>query len=731
MEQNKELRTAWEFVENTGRSIFLTGKAGTGKTTFLRTVVERSRKRSVVVAPTGVAAINAGGVTIHSFFQLPLSPFVPNAQIKSKFDFGREKRKIMASLDLLIIDEISMVRSDLLDAIDSVLRRFRNHYQPFGGVQLLMIGDLQQLTPVVTPEDEKLLKPYYDTPYFFGSKALAQIDYVTIQLEKVYRQEDTSFLDILNHIRIGQPTAEDLARLNARCQPLFTPKAEEGYIRLTTHNNLANFYNESELQKLPGRQFLFHAQIEGTFPEFSYPVASTLVLKLGAQVMFVKNDPSGNHLYYNGRIGQVTYVDDHQVLVLCPGDEKAIKVEPLSWENARYTLDPVSREIKTEVQGTFTQLPLRLAWAITIHKSQGLTFDHAIIDANQSFAPGQVYVALSRCRSLEGLVLAANITPRAIINDERVDSYIGHQEEAAAHSIEQLPTLKEEYYRYLLLELFDFSSITGSYEQLIRLFSEYFLRSHPSLMQLHNKTYMDLKQRVSDVANKWTARIRQMSVAQLHEEAFLERVGNSASYFADNLEVLLEKPLLLSAEVNTNNKQAMQRLGNVLPEVRQAWLARRYLLTKISDEGYSITSYLREKQMSMLDALDENVLKKRKREQKPKVPKEVKPRTWEVSYGLYLQGMKPADIAKERSLTMSTIVGHLARYVPSGKVPLDDLVTPAHQQSIRKVIRMVGTDEATLAIKSLCPPDVSYDEVRLMQEVMKGLATPTRPLASQ
>ena len=392
MERNNELRTAWEFVENTGRSIFLTGKAGTGKTTFLKTVVEKSRKRPIVVAPTGVAAINAGGTTIHSFFQLPLSPYVPGAKVESKFDFGREKRKIIASIDLLIIDEISMVRADLLDAIDNVLRRFRNRYQPFGGVQLMMIGDLAQLTPVVTPEDEQILKSYYDTPYFFGSKALQQIDYVTIQLEHVYRQQDMSFIEILNQIRNGHPTQQALAQLNTRYQPSFSPKPEEQYIRLTTHNQQANYYNESELQKLPTRSYVFNAEVKGTFPEYSYPTAETLVLKQGAQVMFVKNDPSGEHLYYNGRIGRVTYVDQKSILVLCEGDDEAIEVEPLEWENARYTLNEETREIETEVQGTFKQYPLRLAWAITIHKRQGLTFDRAIIDTNQSFAPGQVYV---------------------------------------------------------------------------------------------------------------------------------------------------------------------------------------------------------------------------------------------------------------------------------------------------------------------------------------------------
>ena len=390
MAENHELRTAWDFVENTGRSIFLTGKAGTGKTTFLKTIVENSRKRPIVVAPTGVAAINAGGVTIHSFFQLPFTPYVPGSKLESKFDFGREKRKIIASIDLLIIDEISMVRADLLDAIDTVLRRFRDHYLPFGGVQLLMIGDLAQLTPVVTAEDEQILKPYYDTPYFFGSKALQQIDYVTIQLDHVYRQQEMSFIDILNQIREGHPTPEALSILNSHCKPTFIPKPEEPYIRLTTHNQLANYYNDTELKKLSGRSYLFHAEISGTFPDFSYPTAETLELKQGAQVMFVKNDPSAEHLYYNGRIGRVTYVDAYKILVLCDGDEEAIEVEPLEWENTRYTLNEETREIETEVQGVFKQYPLRLAWAITIHKSQGLTFDRAIIDANQSFAPGQV-----------------------------------------------------------------------------------------------------------------------------------------------------------------------------------------------------------------------------------------------------------------------------------------------------------------------------------------------------
>ena len=629
MAENHELRTAWDFVENTGRSIFLTGKAGTGKTTFLKTIVEKSRKRPIVVAPTGVAAINAGGVTIHSFFQLPFTPYVPGSKLESKFDFGREKRKIIASIDLLIIDEISMVRADLLDAIDTVLRRFRDHYQPFGGVQLLMIGDLAQLTPVVTPEDEQILKPYYDTPYFFGSKALQQIDYVTIQLDHVYRQQDMSFIDILNQIREGHPTPEVLSVLNNHYKPTFIPKPEEPYIRLTTHNQLANYYNDTELKKLSGRSYLFHAEISGTFPDFSYPTAETLELKQGAQVMFVKNDPSAEHLYYNGRIGRVTYVDAYKILVLCEGDNEAIEVEPLEWENTRYTLNEETREIETEVQGVFKQYPLRLAWAITIHKSQGLTFDRAIIDANQSFAPGQVYVALSRCRSLEGLVLASPLGTRAIINDERVDSYIAQQEEEAQKSIAQLPALKQEYERYLLLQLFDFRPLLYQQETMVRIFAEFFYHSHASLKQLQDQTLMDIKKSVIEIAGKWQQKISAMTFDQLHDEEFLERVKRSATYFADTLYKTLAKPLELSAKIETNNKQAKRRLDRALSEEKETWASRRYLLVKIAEQGFSVTHYLREKQMSMLDAIDESDTKT-KRTRKSRAKKETKERPKEA-----------------------------------------------------------------------------------------------------
>ena len=447
MNVNNELKTAWEFVEKTGKSVFLTGKAGTGKTTFLREVVGSSSKRVVVVAPTGIAAINAGGVTIHSFFQLPLHPYIPGVKVESKFAFSKEKRSIIKTIDVLIIDEISMVRSDLLDAVDSVLRRFRDRNKPFGGVQLLMIGDLQQLTPVVTDEEAELLSHYYSTPYFFGSHALGKTDYVTIELKQIYRQQDEGFVSILNEVRSGRPSQQAINKLNERYLASFSPDPEEGYIRLTTHNNTANSYNDEQLNMIDEPAYRFDAEISGTFPEYSYPTELQLELKKGAQVMFVKNDPSSEKRYYNGKIGHVVEIIDDMILVQCPGDDEPVAVEQLEWENSRYVINEQTQEMETEVQGVFRQYPLRLAWAITIHKSQGLTFDKAIIDAAASFASGQVYVALSRCRTLEGMVLATPLHQGAVMTDLRVEDYIELQEKAAAESLSRLDSIKKEYFR--------------------------------------------------------------------------------------------------------------------------------------------------------------------------------------------------------------------------------------------------------------------------------------------
>lgn len=723
--ENKELRNAWEFAEHTGISIFLTGKAGTGKTTFLKALKEHSSKRIIVVAPTGVAAINAGGVTIHSFFQLPLSPYVPGTTFKDRYDFGKEKRRIIRTLDMLVIDEISMVRSDLLDAIDNVLRRYRDPTQPFGGVQLLMIGDLHQLTPVVTPRDEELLRPYYDTPYFFGSHALQQTSYVTIQLTHVYRQQDQVFIDILNHVRDGVPTAEDLARLNARCKPMFIPKPEEGYIRLTTHNRMADSYNDNELHKLPGKRYVFKAEIEKEFPESSYPADVNLELKQGAQVMFIKNDPSPSHLYYNGRIGHVVGFEEEKIVVKCPGDDYTISVEPAEWENTRYAINEETKVIEPQVLGVFRQYPLRLAWAITIHKSQGLTFEHAIIDASASFASGQVYVALSRCKSLEGLVLASQIQPRNIIGDARVNDYIARQQTEAEKSIEALPALKEEYYRTQLYDLFNFMPLFAAEQQLHRLLLEYF-RQFPKLTNYHGTVIDQLKQKVIDVALRWRTVIQQTTAEGLHAPAFLERVKRSAAYFVTELEKMLPDAIEKTKMASTNNKRGMQLFDERYKDLWLAYLSKDRLLRAMEETPFTVSAYMQAKQEATLDAMDVVMPGSRPRKRKSSVaspasasstdsatPKSAKaPRvsTYVQTYTLFRQGKTPQQIADERHLALSTILSHLAAYVSSGQISADKIIDGEKVKAIRHAIEQLPENATTEERKAACPPNVTPAE---------------------
>ncbi|SDS68857.1 helix-turn-helix domain-containing protein [Winogradskyella sediminis] len=459
MNVNKELELAWKFVNNTNRNIFLTGKAGTGKTTFLHKLKFESNKRMVVVAPTGVAAINAKGVTMHSFFQLPFGPILPHDDLGKSSNFTRRfsktKINIIKSLDLLVIDEISMVRADLLDGIDKTLRRYKNRNKVFGGVQLLMIGDLQQLSPVIKDSEWRLLQAYYKNVFFFSSIAYQAAKVITIELKYIYRQENPLFINILNEIRNNTLSIDSATELNKRFIPDFDANESDGYISLTTHNHKALQTNQLKLDKLDGPGRIYRAKVQGNFPEHSYPNKEELMLKVGAQVMFIKNDSSPEKRYFNGKIGKVIFLDKDEVVVKCPDDDFNINTKVETWENIKYTVDKDTKAISEDKIGSYSQIPLRLAWAITIHKSQGLTFNKAIIDAQGAFAHGQTYVALSRCKSLEGLVLKSKIESDQIISDSNVIAFNQNAETNQPNEA-ILTESKRSFQLDLISEIFNF-----------------------------------------------------------------------------------------------------------------------------------------------------------------------------------------------------------------------------------------------------------------------------------
>ncbi len=721
---DENMRRAWDFVERTGVSIFLTGKAGTGKTTFLKEVLKNSAKTVVVVAPTGVAAINAGGVTIHSFFQLSPAPYIPGSQVKDSFNFSKQKLRVIRSMDLLVIDEISMVRADLLDAVDNALRKYRRDARPFGGVQLLMIGDLQQLAPVVTPSDEEVLRGYYSTPYFFGSHALSQIQYVTICLETVYRQQNLEFVELLNHLRDNRLTEADRRVLYSRLNPSFIPDKNSDYIRLTTHNASADNYNELQLRKLGGSSRVFHAVVKGTFPELSYPTADELTLKPGAQVMFVKND-TVKHEYYNGLIGHVEALTADGVTIRIPGRAGLIEVEPQVWENTKYKVNEQTNMIETEVQGTFTQIPLRLAWAITIHKSQGLTFDRVIIDAGQSFAPGQVYVALSRCRTLEGMVLATPIAEDSLRPDPAVAEYITHQSAAAEQSIGMLSGIKNDYYRQLLVDLFTFRDIIVRHEALLRIVANTYRHSYPKEYADLMRIADDLRSKVTDVSDKWTVVIRTTPLPTLTDPAFLMRVRKSAVYFYNTLVDTMGNIVQRCSRIRTDNKKANQRVGELTLDLKQSVLSHLYLLRDINEYGYTISNYLGFKQQAMMKAtrdpaeeLKERRAQERAAKRKEKAAKKAaaqpKESTYVISYRLFRQGLTRDEIARERQLTVSTITSHLAKYIMQGDLTLEEVLTPVVVNAVSSVLQRVGMDADIHDVMALLP-GVPYSDIKLIK----------------
>ena len=613
-QSNEQLELAFNFLQYTNQNVFLTGKAGTGKTTFLQDLKLRSPKRMVVVAPTGVAAINAGGVTIHSFFQMSFGPQIPQdpeQQRQNGFSSGRtgadvrrfskDKINIIRSLDLLVIDEISMVRADLLDGIDEVLRRYKNRYKPFGGVQLLMIGDLQQLAPIVREEDWAILKNYYDTCFFFSSRALKKSRFIGIELKHIFRQSDQHFIDLLNKVRLNQMDGPTLQELNKRFIPGFHPDEKAGYITLTTHNYQSKHINDLKLDQLNTKSYRFKAEIKGEFPEYSYPTDPELELKVGAQVMFVKNDLSGRKQFFNGKIGKISRITSQTIEVKCPDEENVINVEQLEWENSRYTLNEKTQEIEEEVIGIFKQYPLKLAWAITIHKSQGLTFEKAIIDARDSFAHGQVYVALSRCKTLEGMVLSTRIGEYSVKNDTTVVQFTDGVERNQPGPAE-LEQSRKDYVWELLTDLFDFKPVIRHINYLLKLWTEHSAIMLGSLNSILKNMIPSLQIEMIDVAVKFESQIKRMIAESPNPEENIElqeRVKKASDYFAGKLEKLISQPFM-EVTYETDNKAVGKSFSEAMDKLMKEINTKKVCLDQCKN-GFSIKTYLETKSKSAIE----------------------------------------------------------------------------------------------------------------------------------
>lgn len=688
---NELFHLAAGLVENSNHNIYLTGKAGTGKTTFLKYIREHSGKKMAVAAPTGVAAINAGGVTLHSLFQLPFGAFVPDfgfhdpdknisdkQSLLQNVRLNSEKKEMLQELELLVIDEVSMVRADLLDAIDLLLRHFRrNQHQPFGGLQVLFIGDLFQLPPVISDQEWKLLQPYYETPFFFSSRALAAAPPLYIELDRIYRQNEQRFIDILNRIRHNTAGDAELAELNSRYRPGFQPALEENYITLTTHNSQADQINQDRLRALPGEKFTFPAVIEGDFSVRSAPADETLCLKTGAQVMFVKNDTGNDRKFYNGKLAVVSGLEKDKIIVSFSGGEPDLELKKENWKNIRYRLDKGTDELEEEELGSFSQYPVRLAWAITIHKSQGLTFEKAIIDAGRSFAPGQVYVALSRCTSLNGMLLYSEIQRSSIVTDERVLKYA--QQQKSREELENiLAAGRDRYMAEAILKTLDWNKTIRALEG--------FSASLPSKKIPEPAAAADRIQQLvakaltaQDAANKYRRQLEAVfstSISAADLPGITERMKKAMHWFASTISADLLEPLA-AFDRSLEKATRVRKFRKELLELRMIiW----QVLQKIVKAKFYDNSLIADP--AVYDTLNPANQSRNSVRTKP-----VKGSSGKESLEMFLAGTPVAGIAKIRNLTESTVGGHLAMAVRSGDLEINQLVPETELEMILQIVR--------------------------------------------
>ena len=729
-------------VNQTNRNIFLTGKAGTGKTTLLHKIINTCYKNTVVVAPTGIAALNAGGVTIHSMFQLPFASFLPTLSnppivneflrfenrfsLRKHFQMHKNKQQVIRNMELLIVDEVSMLRADVLDAMDYMLQFIRKDKRPFGGVQVLFIGDLLQLPPVVKQEEWEVLKYYYKGMYFFQSEVITQNPLLYVELETIYRQTDKLFISILNHLRENQLTSEDIKQLEKYVQPDFPKKHLKDYITLTTHNAKADAMNQREMSKLSSPLFSYEADIVDDFPEYLYPIEKVIQLKEGARVMFIKNDISGEHLFFNGKMGTVVSLSEGEITVKLDGG-RVINVERYEWENVRYKLNETTKDIEEERLGSFTQYPLRLAWAITIHKSQGLTFEKAILDLASVFASGQAYVAFSRLRSLEGLILLSSVSAHGINNNGEV---IGYAENKASEKEVQTAcyTGKTEFLQENILNTFQWNT----------LLEEWVLHRNSYSGEIGNKNlYKDWAsqqlvrvQELVTVSEKFIKQLKTLFNNATDVQHIFERVAKGITYFTPLLKQLWYEVLLVEGKIANQKKvkqffTELKELDNSLSEtLKKLFRLEQMIQLAQSDQPFDkekIHSAKLETLYSELTGKINNILKNEKLFigeyplSKDDKPKKEKRSTYDITLQLWKEGKTVVEIAKERTLSQATIYSHIAKCIEQDKIAITEVLP---EETINELNTIFKENEELTTLKSLYEKTeerYSWDELRLFR----------------
>nr|WP_315170526.1 helix-turn-helix domain-containing protein [uncultured Flavobacterium sp.] len=739
-----------QFINQTNRSVFLTGKAGTGKTTLLREIIQTTHKNTVVVAPTGIAALNANGVTIHSMFQLPFGAFIPDysepqflenskfetkSTLKRHFKMGGLKKAVIRNMELLIIDEVSMLRADLLDAMDFMMQTVRKNSKPFGGAQVLFIGDLLQLPPVVKDEEWRVLRNYYRGKFFFHSHVLVQDPPLYIELSHIYRQTDDRFISVLNHLRNNEITKEDIEILNQYVQPNFDLKTNEGYICLTTHNVKADAINTESIKELTGKLYRFYPEITGDFPEKIYPLESQLELKVGAQIMFVKNDLSFDKQYFNGKMGTIASLTDKEIRVHFAEENKTIEVEKYEWQNIRYKVDPLTKEIEEEVLGTYVQYPIKLAWAITVHKSQGLTFDKAALDVSQVFLPGQAYVALSRLRSLNGLILLSPLRMNGISNDQEVMDYA--QNKASETYLQS--ALHFETKNFIL----DYLCTTFDWKDLAQEWRNHFFSygevSEASIKSKHAqwaKLQAQTMEQLLDPASKFVLHLKKLFATETVDLNYvLERINAAFAYFWKPMDALVEE-LLWKLEETQHSKKAkgfFEELSQLEELQTKAVLklmkAQLLVTTVVAGEPISkekltspeIKNYISNKIEKVKAAFNEENTSLLEEETQivrysisKKGPKEKKKTTVEQTYELWLQKKSITEIALMRMITKETVMLHLTKLIAEQKIQINTVLSEEKIAALTEAF--FGYQEESLApLKEKHGDSFTWEELRMFK----------------